>query len=369
MRPETLRRFGKGCISALVSSGILFAALIVTLLAFGLPIVPSLHLIVDGAFGDRFGMSRTAVKMTPLLCTGLAMIVAWRAGIYNIGGEGQFIVGGIVGAWTASFLPHDLQGIPATLSLVLILVACVAGGSAWAWFAGWLYVRRGVAVVISTILLNFIAVQILGWAVSGPLQEAKHQVPLTEQLPDALMLPKFNRQMDLHAGVIIALLLAVLVYVFLFLTKSGYRLRLIGDSPNVARANRMHVPREQLKAMVLSGALCGLAGGIEFTGMTGQLGLGFSQQWGFLGIPVALLAGLHPLAAIPSALYFGALFAGSENLARFTEAGTTIVYVIQAVAVLAFVGTRSIASRRDAGRVEDDSPTETLVGATAGGTS
>jgi simple sugar transport system permease protein len=274
------------------------------------------------------------------------MVVAWRAGIYNIGGEGQFIFGGLAGAWASTLAAPNISGVQADVARILILIACVSGGSAWAWLAGWLYVRRGVAIVISTILLNFVAVQILGWVVSGPLQESKHQVPLTQQLPDSLMLPKFDRQMDLHAGVLMALGMSVLVSVFLFSTKEGYRLRLVGDSPSVARANKISVPREQLIAMVVSGGLCGLAGGIEYTGMTGQLGSGFSQQWGFLGIPVALIAGLHPLAVIPSAVYFGALFAGSENLARFTDAGTTIVYVIQAVAVLALVGVRTLAARR-----------------------
>ena len=340
--PHVLKR----TVATSISVFILVAALIGTLLIFRLPLGPSIHAIVEGAFGDKFGLSRTAVKMTPLLLTGLGMVVAWRAGMYNIGGEGQFILGGLAGAWVASFVPPGISGIAADLVRILILVGCIGGGAGWAWIAAWLYVRRGVAVVISTILLNFVAVQILGWAVSGPLQEAKRQVPLTEQLPDAVMLPKFDRQMDLHAGVVLALLTAGVVYVFLFLTKAGFRIRLVGSNPNVALANRIPAERQQLIAMLISGGLCGLAGGIEYVGMTGQLGAGFSQQWGFLGIPVALLGALHPLAVIPSAVYFGALFAGSENLARFTEAGTTIVYVIQAVAVLALVAVRSRVSNR-----------------------
>ena len=328
--------------SALWSVAILVLALPLTLIAFHLPLGTSLQLIVEGAFGDRFGLSRTAVKMAPLLLTSLGMVVAWRSGMYNIGGEGQFIVGGLTGAWIARLAGPSIHGVQATGLTLLILAGCVAGGAAWAWIAGWLWVRRGVAVVISTIMLNFIAAQLLSWAVSGPLQENAHQVPLTEQLPDALMLPKWNPQMDLHAGVLIALLAAAGVHAFLFLTKAGYRLRVVGDNPSAARANRFSVSAEQMRAMLLSGALCGLAGGIEYTGMTGQLGEGFSQQWGFLGIPVALLGGLNPLAVVASAAYFGALFAGTENLARFTESGTTIVYVIQAVAVLGLVAAQSL---------------------------
>lgn len=324
------------------SVAILALALLITLVVFRLPLAPSLQLIVEGAFGDRFGLSRSAVKMAPLLLTSLGMVVAWRAGMYNIGGEGQFIVGGLAGAWVARLASPTIHGVPAGLMTAAILVTCATGGAAWAWIAGWLWVRRGVAVVISTIMLNFIATQLLGWAVSGPLQENAHQVPLTEPLPEALMLPKWSPQMDLHAGVLIALAAALALHVFLFLTKAGYRLRLVGDSPFVARANRIDAAKEQMRAMLISGALCGLAGAIEYTGMTGQLGEGFSQQWGFLGIPVALLGGLNPLPVIASAVYFGALFAGTENLARFTESGTTIVYVIQAVAVLGLVAAQSL---------------------------
>jgi len=207
-------------------------------------------------------------------------------------------------------------------------------------------VKRGVAVVISTILLNFIALQILGYCVSGPLQQIKKQVPLTEALPDRTMLLRPWPQMDLHLGVLIPLLSAVGVFFYLYRTRPGYRLRLVGENPDMARANRIDAGKVQLQAMLISGALCGLAGGIEYVGISGQLGTDFSQQWGFLGIPVALLGGLHPLFSIASAIVFGALFAGSENLARFTNAGATLVYVIQAIAVLAYVGIKAYTDSR-----------------------
>jgi simple sugar transport system permease protein len=114
----------------------------------------------------------------------------------------------------------------------------------------------------------------------------------------------------------------------------------------MARASRIDAGKVQIQAMLISGALCGLAGGVEYVGIAGQLGTDFSQQWGFLGIPVALLGALHPLACIASAVLFGSLFAGSENLARFTNAGATLVYVIQAVAVLGYVGIKAYLDSR-----------------------
>lgn len=319
--------------------------LVLTLVVFRLPVIESLKLIEQGAVGDKFGWSRTVVKTIPLLLTGLGMVVAWRGGMYNIGGEGQFVVGGLLGCLFAKFAMRATT-FPPGITVLGILLACAVGGAAWALLAGWLYVRRGVEVVIGTILLNFVALQLLGWAVSGPLQEAKGQVPLSDLLPDRLMLPRFDRQTDLHGGLVVAILMVVLVWAFLYYTRLGFQLRVVGDNARVARANRIDGARTQLLAMAVSGALCGLAGGVEYTGVAGQLGNGFSQNWGFLGIPVALLGGLHPLATAASALYFGALFAGSENLARFTPAGTTLIYIIQAAAVLGFVGVRALLERK-----------------------
>jgi len=324
----------------------LFVVMVLVLAIFHLPVLESLKLLASGSVGDKFSLSRTAVKSTPLLLTGLGMVVAWRAGMYNIGGEGQFIVGGLCGAALAKGTMIGSTALSGPLATALILVVCVAGGAAWAWIAGWLYVKRGVEVVISTILLNFIAIQLLGYFVSGPLQEAKKQVPLTDSLPDSAMLPRLSRQMDVHFGVLIAVAVALIVFVYLFRTKAGFKLRLVGENSHVARANRIDTGKARIQAMLISGALCGLAGGVEYTGMAGQLGAGFSQQWGFLGIPVALLAGLNPLACIGSATLFGGLFAGAENLARFSSIGATLVYVIQAAAVLGYVGVKSWSDKR-----------------------
>ena len=309
--------------------------LVVTLLLFRLPLWPSLQLLFEGAAGDKFAIARTLVKATPLLLTGLGMVVAWRAGAYNIGGEGQFVVGGVLGAWAAKLMLSHMP--PSLWVTAFILIACTVGGSLWAGIAGWLQVKRGVEAVISTILLNFIALQLMSWAIQGPLQQSDHQLPQTDNLPDAMMLWRPDRQTDLHAGVLIALATAVVVFVYMFRTAGGYRLRLVGASPSVAKAARIPAGQVTVKAFLLSGALCGLAAGIEYTGTAGLIGNGFSQNWGFLGIPVALVSGLHPLAAILGAVYFGALFAGSENLGRFTQGGPTLVYVIQAAAVLGFI--------------------------------
>ncbi len=323
---------------ALIAFG-LIGALLLTLLVFGLPVGESLQLLFEGSLADASGLSRTIVKATPLLITGLGMVVAWRAGMYNVGGEGQLIVGALCGAAIAK------SGVAQGIALnILILVGGIAGGAAYAALAGWLQVARGVQAVISTILLNFVALQVLAWAVAGPLRRPDG-LPQTAPLPENAMLLRFDRQLDLHSGVLYALLACGLVWVYLYLTVGGFRLRVVGANPAVARANRVPAERVAILSMALSGGLCGLAGGVEYTGITGVLGVGFPQGWGFLAIPVALLGGLHPIGVLFSALYFGALFAGSENLGRFTSGGSTLVFVIQAVAVLVFVGISTMKRR------------------------
>lgn len=314
-------------------------ALVASLALFRLPVGPSIQLLGEGAFGDRFGWSRTILKATPLLLCGLGMVVAWRGGVYNIGGEGQYIAGGLFGATVAKFAIAGQW--PGWIGFPTILLACVLGGAAMGWVAGWLSVKRGVEPVISTILLNFVADQALRFCVSGPLRYNVDTQPRTDALPRSFMFPRFERQLDWNWGCVLALVVAILVYILLFRTKLGYQIRVVGENRRFARTNYVPAGRVQLIAISLSGALCGLAGAVEYMGTAGELSLGYPQQWGFLGIPVALLGGLQPLWTILSALLFGALFAGSDQLARFTTSGDAIVYVIQALSVLAVVALRT----------------------------
>lgn len=312
---------------------LLSVALVTTLLVFGVPLGEGLRLIGQGSLLTDAGWTRSLVRATPLVFIGLGMAVAWRAGMYNIGGEGQYVLGGLAGATSVKFL-----GLAATSSPVVPILAGCMGGGALAWLAGVLQVKRGIPVVISTILLNFMVLPLQEWLLQGPLQEAKRQIPQTDRLPDSAMLVRFDPKFDLHAGIFIALAVAIAMAVYLYLTPAGFRLRVVGAGPRAARAHRISSDRVRVGAMVLSGALCGLAGGVDLTGLIGYVGTGFDQGWGFMGIPVALLGGLEPLGVLLAALYFGALVAGCENLARFADVGSPIVYVVQAMAVLVAIG-------------------------------
>jgi simple sugar transport system permease protein len=216
----------------------------------------------------------------------------------------------------------------------------------YAGVSAWLFAARGVNVVISTILLNFVALHLLNYLVRGPLQTAQGTIPQSEPLAKDVRFDILDPQTALHSGIIIVPIVAVILWFLLNHTVAGLRLRLVGTNPNAARAARVPVLRVQVLALMLSGALCGLAGGIEYVGSSGILFDDFSPGWGFLGIPVALLAGLNPIAAILSGLYFGALFAGSKNLEAFGATGSALVYAMQGAAVLAFVAIRRFAVRQ-----------------------
>lgn len=333
----------------LITSAVILLLVVASLLIVGVPVGEGFRLLYEGAVGDKIAISRSLVRATPVMLTGVGITIAWKAGAFNIGGEGQLLVGALCSAIVGKFILTSGLGFAGCL---LMLIFAAVGGAIWSGLAAVLYLKRGVDLVISTILLNFIGDKLLGFFVEGPLRKAGQTSPLTDQLPDSLMLPRFSRQSDLHFGIFIALGVALLVGYWLFQTKSGYFARVVGANPRFARANRLQPDQIKFRAMLLSGAVCGLAGGIQYLGINGFLTNSFSQQYGFLGIPVALVGALNPFAVIPSAVLFGGLFAATTNLSRFGGIGYYFVYVIQAGTVLGLLIFRSISDRKAAVRSE-----------------
>lgn len=332
-----------------VTVSFLIAVVLVSFLIFGVPIGEGAKLLFEGAFGDKVAVSQSIVRATPILLTAVGITIAWRAGAFNIGGEGQLIVGALLAATIGKFILHSNLGF---IGCILMMAGAAVGGALWSGLAAILHLKRGVDLVISTILLNFIGDKLLMFFVEGPLRKPGQTAPLTDQLPESLMLPKFSRQSDLHLGIFIALVVAIVVGYWLFRTKPGYFARIVGSNPGFARSNRIDADHVKFRAMLLSGAVCGLAGGIQYLGINGQLASSFSQQYGFLGIPVALVGALNPFAIVPSALLFGGLFAATSNLSRFGGIGSYFVYVIQAATVLGLLLFRSVNDRRIAARSE-----------------
>jgi ABC-type uncharacterized transport system permease subunit len=320
--------------SALLALAAVAAALgasAIVLWASGARPLPALAALVGGAVGDRYAFTDTLLKTCPLLLTGLAVAVAFRAGFWNVGAEGQLLMGALV----ATAIGHALAASPFPLPLVAALAGAAAAGALWAEIAALLRVLRNVNEIVATIMLNFIAVRLLGWAVHGPLMEAAGRYPQSDALTATALLPMVVGRV--HVGVPLAAVLVAAVWMLLFRTGLGFRWRAVGDNPRAARVAGFSPERAILSAMVASGALAGLAGGIEVLGVTGRLFEQFSGGQGYTAIAVALLAGLHPAGVAGAALFFGALAAGSGAMQRVAGVSAVFVAIVQAGTLLALL--------------------------------
>lgn len=308
-----------------------WSCLVVSLLfmIFKVPVYEGFYLLLQGSLGSGYGLIRSLVKATPLLITALGLAMSWHAKLFNIGGEGQFIIGAMGTAFFMKFFPQ--------FQYCGILFGSFTG-ALWAFIVGIFQIYRNVPLVFSTILMNFIAIQFLSWTLVSVLQEPQGYLPVSKLLAENQMLwrPK-GIFYDFHIGVVFALVLAVITWFFLYKTTLGYKIRLVGENKEAAKNGFIQVNKIQGLVCFLSGTFCGAAGSIEYLGITGQISNDFPAQWGFLAIPVALLGGLNPLKIVLVSFLFGVLLAGSENLGKFTSIGPTLIYIIQAVCMLVFI--------------------------------
>jgi ABC-type uncharacterized transport system permease subunit len=295
----------------------------------------ALAALAGGAFGDALALENTLVRVGPLLLVGLGVGLSFRCGIWNIGGEGQLYVG----ALAATALVTRVFGADAGVWAVLLaIVAGALAGAFWAGLAAALKVGRGVSEVLSTILLNFIAVLLVAYAVHGPLQEASGAYPQSDPFPDLARLALLPGLRRVHAGLVIALALPFALWLLLFRSSAGLRLRAVGLAPEAARYARVSPERETVRVLLISGGLAGLAGALEVAGVTGRLFENLASGYGFTAIAVALLARLHPLGVIPAALFFAALAAGSGAMQRVAAVPSVAVQVIEALVIFFSVG-------------------------------
>lgn len=280
-----------------------------------------------GAFGSKDSIANTLLQTTPLLLTGLGVGLAFKGRLFNIGAEGQFLLGAIFATWAGTC------GLPAALVLPAALMAGALGGALWASLAALLKLWRGVQEVISTLLLNFVAIQLVAWLVRGPLQEAAKQFTQSGKLPLSGRLAFLWPGTQLHQGFLIALILAVLVWLYLSKTASGFALRAVGAGPEAAQSAGISVVKTTTLTFLLSGALSGLAGAIQICGVTYFLADPYSKGYGYTAIAVALLANLSPLWTVITALFFGALTAGATEV-QTAGVSSVVIQVLQAVTLL-----------------------------------
>ena len=282
------------------------------------------------------------VRATPLILTGLAVALAFRGGVFNIGAEGQLLVGAAA-ATAVSLAWSDALGP------FIVIVAMVSGalaGAAWAAVAAELKRRFHVLEIISTIMLNFIAIHLVSYLVRGPLQEPTRIFPQTSTLPSVAQLPILLPGTRLHLGFAIAVIAALVLAWFLTRTAAGFRVRAAGASPAAAwAAGRIHVGRVSLMAFISSGAIAGLAGSIEATGVTFALYENLSPGYGYTGIAVALIAILSPAGVIASGIFFGVLQTGALALQREFAVPSSLASVAEATLILAVLSVAAYRGR------------------------
>ena len=289
--------------------------------------------LARGAFGswDRF-VSVTLVRATPLLLTGLAVAFAFRAHVWNIGAEGQLHAGALAGVAVALLLP----GTSAFVVLPVTLLAAAAAGALWASVPAAMKTGMGVGEVITTLLMNFVALFLAQFLVQGPLREARGVFNQTDEISAAAQLPALLPGTRLHLGFLIGVLIAVALWLYLTRTPGGFRVRAVGASPRAAEVSGRFSARPVIwLSFLMSGAIAGLAGWIQVSGITHRMYEGLSPGWGYTAIAVALLARLNPLAIVVTAIVFGALSAGGGAMQR--DAGVPEVWVrgIEALVILA----------------------------------
>jgi simple sugar transport system permease protein len=298
-----------------------------------------------GAFGSWYAFtSATLVRAVPLTVVGLGIALAFRAGALNIGAEGQFYAGAIA----ATFVGLHVAGRPAAAAIPAVLAAATLAGAAWVVVPVWLQLRYGVLEAISTLLLNFVADALVSLMVQGPLQESQHIYPQSDPIAVSARLPVLPGT-RLHAGLGIAVVASLALWYVFGRTLWGFRLRAVGAGPRAAEiSGRIDARRVAAVALLLSGALAGLAGGIEVSGVSYALFQNLSPGYGYTAIAVALLARLHPLGVLAAGVLFGALEAGAGAMQREAGVPAVAVYVVEAVVIVVVLLADAAARRRSA---------------------
>jgi simple sugar transport system permease protein len=313
----------------------------VMMLVLGANPINGYNAMIVGAFDGSYALGSTAVQAAPLLLVAVGICVAFRANVFNIGGEGQLAMGGLAGSATALALPH----LPSVVLIPLVLLAGAAGGAVWGAIPGAFKAYFNVNEILSTIMLNLVAVQVMNWLLAGPMVDKTQNstyglIPETKLLPRNSWLPIIVPNTQLHLGVLVAVLVSVGVWVLLYRTSFGFRLQAVGLSRDASRYAGMPVKRTMTLAMTISGAMCGIGGALLVFGsishrmVTDGSLTGFTGSDGFNGIVVALFGALNPLWSVISAFLFGGMIVGGDALQVATGVPADMVTALEGLVVV-----------------------------------
>ena len=319
--------------------GLLIGALLIYIA--GADPIESYITMLKGAFGGKRQLTETILKATPIMIIGLGMTVAFRARVWNIGGEGQYYMGALFGGLVALFAPQ----MPRVLLLTSMLLAGVMGGALWGLVSAFFKIKFNMNVIISTLMLNYIAILFMKYLVRGPLQEPGGYLPVSAQFEPAALLPTIGDS-RIHIGVIIAFLLVPIIFFLLWYTPLGFKLRAVGSKASVARYAGISVNQMIIFALTFSGGLAGLAGIIEVSTIHTRLKGGISGGYGFSGVLVALLGRMNPIGVMIASILFAALIIGAETMHVLAGLPPELADAIQAVIVLSVLAVDAIARKR-----------------------
>lgn len=309
-------------LSALVLGGMLF-------LAAGVDPVAAYGTMLSGAFGSLFGISQVLTRAIPLLIIAIGLTVVFRGNIWNIGAEGQLLIGALAGGFVAIEFPVESGWV----AIPSAMAAGIVAGAAWGAVVGWLRAKWSVHEVITSLLLNFVAALIFSYLVRGPLRDPMGYVPESKEIPDFARLPLLPG-IDVNIGILIALLLIAVIAYILTATPYGLKVRMVGSSATVARAVGVDPARMTIELMAISGGLAGLAGVIQVLGVQFVLLDGLSPGFGFTAIMVALLGRLNPAGVVLSALVLSAISVGGTAIQVNHEIPASVVAIISALLVM-----------------------------------
>jgi len=307
----------------------------------GADIVKAYTVILTEPLKDMIGITEIIVRAIPLSLIALGIAIAFRSGILNIGAEGQMLMGILASSATAI----AFASLPKPILVPLSILAGAAGGAVWGGIAGVLKARLGVNEILSTVMLNYIAAQFYTFLLRGPMMDPEELVtgsgtPQTVRMPKSAWLDRLLPGTRLHAGVYIAIGLAIVVFFLLWRTTAGFRMRAAGAEAKAARYSGVKVQRYLIIAMLLSGAFAGMAGAVEVLGVHRRAIEGISGGYGFTGIVVALFGGLHPAGIIPASMFFGLLLLGADMTQRLADVPANMVLVLQGAIILSIVSAR-----------------------------
>ncbi|MDZ7792314.1 MAG: ABC transporter permease [Spirochaetia bacterium] len=328
----------KSALSYILIIVIILALSVVLILSVGSDVQESFVSFFRGIFGSLYGFSEVLVRATPLVMAGLGVSIGFKTGFINIGAEGQIYLGAIAVTTIAFLLP----GLPSVFAILLGITAGFIAGGVWALIPGYLKARFGISEVINTIMFNYIAINILGILVRSVLKDPEYPLPMSPQLPDGYIFPMLMYPTRLHLGFLIAVIAMVLVYVLMWKSAPGYKLRVVGLNQRASLCSGIPVRKYIVLSSLLSGGLAGIAGVGEIAGIHNKLLEGFSPGFGYVAIIVALLGKNNPFGVMAAGLGIAALQVGSLSMQRQAGVPASISWIIMGSIVLLILSRRSL---------------------------